>query len=213
MPADVIAEVKAKQRQDDQQIASLSSRVSLAPIRTGRDGGMHPTFLAKLKPQEVRELDGTIRYVVDKNAASKLGSYVNPPLETYPDEASGTAVASAPAAKQKQKGGATYATASAEVEACAGPDPDRLCADVRRRRLLRQDEELLHRRRRQAGAVRHRWPRSRAPKAAPRPQTAAKQPATGASSPRRKRRSPHRPRKPRRARRPRASRRRAARAC
>ena len=121
VPADVLAEVKAKQRQDDQQIASLSSRVSLAPIRTGRDGGMHPTFLAKLKPQEVREPDGTIRYVVDKNAASKLGSYVNPPLETYPDETSGTAVASAPAAKQKQETkGATFATASAEIEARAG---------------------------------------------------------------------------------------------
>ena len=121
VPADVLAEVKAKQRQDDQQIASLSSRVSLAPIRTGRDGGMHPTFLAKLKPQEVRELDGTIRYVVDKNAASKLGSYVNPPLETYPDEASGTAVASAPAAKQNQKGGASYATASAESKPAPAP--------------------------------------------------------------------------------------------
>ena len=121
VPADVMAEVKAKQRQDDQQIASLSSRVSLAPIRTGRDGGMHPTFLAKLKPQEVRELDGTIRYVVDKNAASKLGSYVNPPLETYPDEASGTAVASAPAAKQNQKGGATFATASAESKPAPAP--------------------------------------------------------------------------------------------
>ena len=59
MPADVVAEVKAKQQQDDQQIASLASRVTLAPIKTGRDGGMHPTFLAKLKPQEVREPDGT----------------------------------------------------------------------------------------------------------------------------------------------------------
>jgi murein L,D-transpeptidase YafK len=119
VPADVLAEVKAKQRTDDQQIASLSSRVSLAPVRTGRDGGMHPTFLAKLKPQEVRESDGTIRYVVDKNAASKLGSYVNPPLETYPDETSGTAVAGAAAAKQKQ--GATFTTASAESKPAPAP--------------------------------------------------------------------------------------------
>ena len=64
---------------------ALLARVAMAPIRTGRDGGMHPTFLAKLKPQEVREADGTVRYVVDENASKKLGSYVNPPFETYPD--------------------------------------------------------------------------------------------------------------------------------
>ena len=180
VPADVIAEVKAKQRQDDQQIASLSSRVSLAPIRTGRDGGMHPTFLAKLKPQEVREQDGTIRYVVDKNAASKLGSYVNPPLETYPDETSGTAVASAPAAKQKQKGGAIYATASAESKPAPAPTKTAY-APTLGRRLLRQDEELLHRRRRQAGAA-GTGGREAGAEAAPRPQTAAKQPATGAAT-------------------------------
>ena len=43
-------------------------------------------FLAKLKPQEVREPDGTVRYMVDENAAKQLGSYVNPPFETYPTE-------------------------------------------------------------------------------------------------------------------------------
>ena len=120
---DVLAEVKAKQRQDDQQIASLSSRVSLAPIRTGRDGGMHPTFLAKLKPQEVREPDGSVRYMVDENASKKLGSYVNPPLETHPAETTGTALASsAPAAKQKQDSkGATFATASAESKPAPAP--------------------------------------------------------------------------------------------
>src|SRR3954454_3313916 len=113
VPADVMAELKAKQRADDQQIASLSTRVTAAPVKTGRDGGMHPTFLAKLKPQEVREPDGTVRYVVDENAAKKLGSYVNPPLETYPDGPTGTAFA-ATAPTLKAKGGSTFATASAE---------------------------------------------------------------------------------------------------
>jgi len=125
VPADVLAQVKAKQRQDDQQIASLSARgVAMAPIRTGRDGGMHPTFLAKLKPQEVRESDGTVRYVVDKNAASQLGSYVNPPLETYPDAApTGTAVAAttpAPKAKQDAKS-STYMTAASEQRPAPAP--------------------------------------------------------------------------------------------
>jgi murein L,D-transpeptidase YafK len=126
VPADVMAEVKAKQRNDDLQIASLSSRVTLAPIRTGRDGGMHATFLAKLKPQEVREPDGTIRYVVDENAAKRLGSYVNPPLETMPDATptGTTAVAAAtpaPKANASQKGGAIFMTASTESKPAPAP--------------------------------------------------------------------------------------------
>ncbi len=105
VPADVLAEVKAKQRQDDQQIASLSTGVrAAAPIKTGRDGGMHPTFLAKLKPQEVREPDGTVRYMVDENAKKKLGSYVNPPIEIHPTEPDTTATA----------------TGCAEAEICSG---------------------------------------------------------------------------------------------
>src|SRR6185295_6435954 len=95
--ADVLMALKEKQQQDNAQIESLSNRLTAAPIKTGRDGGMHPTFLAKLKPQEIRETDGTIRYVVDENAKKKLGSYVNPPFETHPvdSEPTGTAVASA----------------------------------------------------------------------------------------------------------------------
>jgi murein L,D-transpeptidase YafK/outer membrane biosynthesis protein TonB len=126
---DVVAEVKAKQRQDDMQIAALSPRVTAAPIKTGRDGGMHPTFLAKLRPQEVRESDGTVRYVVDPAAAKALGSYVNPPLETSPieSETTGTAVASAsrPVPKQQQKsapaGSASYSVASAESRPAPAP--------------------------------------------------------------------------------------------
>jgi murein L,D-transpeptidase YafK len=177
VPADVLAEVKAKQRTDDQQIASLSSRVSLAPVRTGRDGGMHPTFLAKLKPQEVRESDGTIRYVVDKNAASKLGSYVNPPLETYPDETSSTAVASASAGKQKQ--GATFTTASAESKPAPAPTKTAYAPTA-------SDDSIFSRMKSSVGRfftgdddkpapsapVAAAKP---APKPAPRPQTAAKQ--------------------------------------
>jgi murein L,D-transpeptidase YafK len=127
IPADVMSELKTKQRADDQQIASLSSRVTAAPIKTGRDGGMHPTFLAKLKAQEVREADGTVRYVVDESASKKLGSYVNPPIETYPteDTPTGTAVAArGPAAKQPQKpapAATTYMTASAESRPAPAP--------------------------------------------------------------------------------------------
>ena len=124
VPADVLAAVKEKQHQDNLQIAALSTRVTAAPIKTGRDGGMHPTFLAKLKPQEVREPDGTVRYVVDENAARKLGSYVNPPLETHPvdTEPTGTAVASTSrAAPKPQSGGSAYMTAAAESKPAPAP--------------------------------------------------------------------------------------------
>jgi len=127
VPADVAAALKEKQHQDNLQIAALSTRVTAAPIKTGRDGGMHPTFLAKLKPQEVREPDGTVRYVVDENAAKRLGTYVNPPLETHPvdTEPTGTAVASGPVrAAPKGKAepvGSTYMTAAAESKPAPAP--------------------------------------------------------------------------------------------
>jgi hypothetical protein len=130
--ADVMAAVKEKQQKDNAQIASLSNRVTAAPIKTGRDGGMHPTFLAKLKPQEVREVDGTIRYVVDENAKKKLGTYVNPPLETHPvdSEPTGTAVASAPRAAPQTKGQpSTYMTAAAESKPAPAPSQVRALSD------------------------------------------------------------------------------------
>jgi hypothetical protein len=134
VPADIASELKARQRQDDQQIASLSTRVTAAPIRTGRDGGMHASFMAKLKPTEVREADGTIRYVVDENASKKLGSYVNPPLETYPDGngSTGTAVAAASPAPRaaptvtpapKTAAASTYVVAAADSRAAPPPPP------------------------------------------------------------------------------------------
>jgi murein L,D-transpeptidase YafK len=122
VPEEVRDAVAAKRRQDDAQIASLIPRTTAAPIRTGRDGGMHPTFLALLKPQEVREPDGTVRYVVDENASKRLGSYVVPPLETEP--AATPAVAAAPtrpAPKHKSQPPATYAVASAETREVPAP--------------------------------------------------------------------------------------------
>jgi murein L,D-transpeptidase YafK len=121
IPADVLAELKAKQRQDDQQIASLSMRTIPAPIRTGRDGGMHPFFLAKLKPQEIREADGTVRYMVDENAKKKLGSYVNPPFETYPAEPDTPAAAPSGAKQKPAPASNSYMVAAAESKPAPAP--------------------------------------------------------------------------------------------
>src|SRR6185295_10297961 len=100
--------------------AALVPRTTPAPVRTGRDGGMHPTFLALLRPQEVREPDGTIRYVVDENASKRLGSYVNPPLETEP--VSNAIAAPAPRAAPHPKP-STYAVASADSREAPPPPP------------------------------------------------------------------------------------------
>jgi hypothetical protein len=51
IPDDIQTAVNDKQRQDEFQTAQLISRgTSTAPIKTGADGGMHPVFLAKLRP-------------------------------------------------------------------------------------------------------------------------------------------------------------------
>ena len=120
VPQEVRDAVAAKRHQDEAQTAALVPRTTPAPVRTGRDGGMHPTFLALLRPQEVREPDGTIRYVVDENASKRLGSYVNPPLETEP--VSNAIAAPAPRAAPQPKP-STYAVASAESREAPAPPP------------------------------------------------------------------------------------------
>jgi len=72
--------VAEKQHNDDTQFAALVQKgTATVPVVTGRDGGMHPSFLAKLSPHLVRDPDGTARYDIDPTQAAKLGSYVNPP--------------------------------------------------------------------------------------------------------------------------------------
>ena len=89
---ELIDAVAEKQKSDDTQFAQLVQRnTPTVPVRTGRDGGMHQTFLAKLTPRFVRDPDGSVRYDVDPAAASKLGSYVNPPRDPDTAETASTA--------------------------------------------------------------------------------------------------------------------------
>jgi murein L,D-transpeptidase YafK len=92
---DLLAAVNEKARNDDAEFAKLSKTTATVAVRTGRDGGMHPTFLAKVTRQ-IRNEDGTMRTVIDENAASMLGSYVNPPRDPgVPATDTNTYVASA----------------------------------------------------------------------------------------------------------------------
>ncbi|MFL6947820.1 MAG: hypothetical protein ACJ8FU_06435 [Xanthobacteraceae bacterium] len=89
--------VAEKQKADDTQFAQLVQRnTPTVPVRTGRDGGMHETFVAKLTPRLVRDPDGSVRYDIDPAQTAKLGSYVNPPRDPETPPADPASVASTP---------------------------------------------------------------------------------------------------------------------
>src|SRR6201747_1186364 len=53
VPEEITAAVTEKQNRDDREFAALVSRgTATVAVKTGADGGMHPTFLAKLKSQD-----------------------------------------------------------------------------------------------------------------------------------------------------------------
>jgi murein L,D-transpeptidase YafK len=66
VPSDVSAAVAAKEKRDAAQFADFVRRgITPAPVKMGQDGGMHPTFLAKLNPQQIRDDKGNVRWLVD----------------------------------------------------------------------------------------------------------------------------------------------------
>ena len=68
VPREIAEAVQAKQRNDEFQVAQLAARnTPTAPIRSGRDGGMHPTFIAKLRPHEIVDERGNTKLIVDRN--------------------------------------------------------------------------------------------------------------------------------------------------
>jgi hypothetical protein len=74
-PQEIWAAVNDKQREDELKVAELASRgTPVAPVRSGRDGGMHPTFIAKLQPREVIDERGNVKLVVDPNAPGPIAT-------------------------------------------------------------------------------------------------------------------------------------------
>lgn len=55
VPDVISSAVSAKQRADDAKAAALAPSTPLAPVRTGRDGGMNPVFLAAFQPDATGE--------------------------------------------------------------------------------------------------------------------------------------------------------------
>jgi hypothetical protein len=79
VPQEIASAVYSKQRNDELQFAQLASRgTPVAPVRSGRDGGMHPTFVAKLQPREVVDERGNVKLVVDRNAVGSMVAYSSP---------------------------------------------------------------------------------------------------------------------------------------
>jgi murein L,D-transpeptidase YafK len=77
---DVTAAVAEKQKRDDSEFAALVSRgTATVAVKTGADGGMHPTFLAKLKSQDQFDNGGRIFSLASTASTPPLPPNVNPP--------------------------------------------------------------------------------------------------------------------------------------
>ncbi len=76
VPQGIAQAVQAKQRNDDLQFEQLVSQgVETAPLKSGRDGGMHPTWVAKLRPREIVDEHGNRKLVVDKDNPTPASAY------------------------------------------------------------------------------------------------------------------------------------------
>jgi hypothetical protein len=112
---ELAAAVAEKAQNDERQTAELVSRgTSTVPVRTGTDGGMHPTFLAAFRPHTPwTKVPGTIP------------AYARPPGE--PNTAPATvAVASASAAPNSPAGAASTSSSSANKEQPSNDRPSSL---------------------------------------------------------------------------------------
>jgi hypothetical protein len=129
VPAEIASAVKEKSDKDERDFNALASKgIAMVAVRTGTDGGMHPTFLAKLRPQEALfDSEGHFRPVMPSSIP--LPANVNPPRAPSPEADTTSSVAAAepaPAAPAKPK--AVYSTASVPqakpvVHAVTKPQP------------------------------------------------------------------------------------------
>jgi murein L,D-transpeptidase YafK len=86
---DLIAAVTEKQQRDEKQFAELVSRgTPTVAVKTGSDGGMHPTFLAAVQPYNV-DSDRVVRARVAA-APGTIPANIRLPGERPPEQATGS---------------------------------------------------------------------------------------------------------------------------
>ena len=128
VPAEIAAAVKEKSDKDEREFTALANKgIATVAVRTGTDGGMHPTFLAKLRPQEALfDNDGRFRPVMPSSIP--LPANVNPPRAPSPEAETTSSIAAAQPEPAAAKPKAVYATASVTpakptVHAVTKPQP------------------------------------------------------------------------------------------
>jgi hypothetical protein len=129
VPAEIAAAVKEKSDKDERDFTALANKgIATVAVRTGTDGGMHPTFLAKLRPQDALfDNDGHFRPVMPSSIP--LPANVNPPRAPSPEAETTSSIAAAqpePAAPAKPKptmalAGTSKPTVSASLAPPASP--------------------------------------------------------------------------------------------
>jgi murein L,D-transpeptidase YafK len=120
------AAVKQKEQRDDADFEALVDKgVATVAVRTGTDGGMHPTFLAKLRPQDAMfDNDGHFRTVTPSSIP--LPAYVNPPHAPTPEETTSAIASAKPEPKAKPAAMMLAGTSkpAPTIHAVAKPKPD-----------------------------------------------------------------------------------------
>jgi murein L,D-transpeptidase YafK len=128
--AQLAAAVKEKSDKDEREFDALSNKgIATVAVRTGTDGGMHPTFLAKLRPQDAMfDNDGHFRAVVPSSIP--LPATATLPRAPSPEAETTSSIAAAqpePAAKPKQTASMALAGTSKPaptIHAVTKPKPD-----------------------------------------------------------------------------------------
>jgi len=86
---DLMAAVTEKQQRDDKQFTELVNRgTATVAVKTGSDGGMHPTFLSAIQPYNV-DSDGVVRARVAAGPGT-IPANIRLPSERAPDQPTGS---------------------------------------------------------------------------------------------------------------------------
>jgi murein L,D-transpeptidase YafK len=121
VPEEIATAVKAKQSNDEHAFTEYVNRgIATVAVKTGTDGGMHPTFLAKLQPKSIFDFQ-TGRTEV-KAPDGPLPPNVNPPHAPDADTTAGVAAPAAGSSLRKWFGfGGSEPAESAAPAATATP--------------------------------------------------------------------------------------------